>query len=167
MPNLEKILKAIVMLLADTTLLNSTHLRSNLVEILLALAPTDTHNALSVQLAYLFEPKDDSSFMAQLGPALMALYVHIEHTGRDSQFYEKFNVLPPQLRPPICCSPACCTSPCCTCPLPCTSAVQMVGWFEALYRCGIRSPVCSSTCGAYPFTRELSYGTPMQCGAAC
>jgi len=91
-PNLEKILKAIVMLLADTTLLNSTHLRSNLVEILLALAPTDTHNALSVQLAYLFEPKDDSGFMAQLGPALMALYVHIEHTGRDSQFYEKFNV---------------------------------------------------------------------------
>jgi len=91
-PNLEKILKAIVMLLADTSLLNSTHLRSNLVEILLALAPTDTHNALSVQLAYLFEPKDDSSFMAQLGPALMALYIDIEHTGRDSQFYEKFNV---------------------------------------------------------------------------
>ena len=167
MPNLEKILKAIVMLLADTTLLNSTHLRSNLVEILLALAPTDTHNALSVQLAYLFEPKDDSSFMAQLGPALMALYVHIEHTGRDSQFYEKFNVLPsapPAVPLPALLFPAVPRAcPCCLCCPP--SAVR--SWFEALCRCGIRLPVCSSTCGAYLFTRELSYGSPMQCGAAC
>lgn len=70
---------------------STTH-RSNLVEIMLALAPTDNNNSLSRQLAHLFEPNDAQSFMARLGPALMDLYVDIEHTGRDSQFYEKFNV---------------------------------------------------------------------------
>merc|ERR1719408_682302 len=41
-------------------------------------------------MEYLFKKKD--SIMNHLTPALMELYVDIESTGRDSQFYDKFNV---------------------------------------------------------------------------
>jgi len=82
------IFKAIVALMGSKTHINNTHLRSKLVELLCSLAPSDETS--DTRLDYLFNKKD--SIMQYLTPGLMELYVDIESTGRDSQFYDKFNV---------------------------------------------------------------------------
>jgi len=82
------IFKAIVAFMGSKTHINNTHLRSKLVEILCSLAPSERDE--DNRLDYLFNKKD--SIMPHLTPALMELYVDIESTGRDSQFYDKFNV---------------------------------------------------------------------------
>ena len=82
------IFKAIVVLMGSKSHITNTHLRSKLVELLCSLAPND--DSSDNRLDYLFNKKD--SIMCHLSPALMELYVDIESTGRDSQFYDKFNV---------------------------------------------------------------------------
>ena len=68
--------------------ITNTHLRSKLVELLCSLAPNDAGD--DNRLDYLFNKRD--STMQYCAPGLMDLYVDIEVTGRDSQFYDKFNV---------------------------------------------------------------------------
>lgn len=86
--DISPIFKAIVVLMGSKSHITNTHLRSKLVELLCSLAPTEDGQDNNV--TYLFNKKD--SVMQHLAPALMDLYVDIESTGRDSQFYDKFNV---------------------------------------------------------------------------
>ena len=85
------ILHLFVALVAATSYLNNPYLRAKLVEVFCGVAEFPTAHgpgcpSLSSKLTA------DAFVIAHLMPSLIRLYVDIEHTGSDSQFYDKFNV---------------------------------------------------------------------------
>ena len=80
-----------VALVSSTHYLNNPYLRAKLVEVFCGVAEFPTAHgpgcpSLSAQLT------SDPFVCQHLMPSLIRLYVDIEHTGSDSQFYDKFNV---------------------------------------------------------------------------
>ena len=80
-----------VALVSSTHYLNNPYLRAKLVEVFCGVAEFPTAHgpgcpSLSAQLT------SDPFVCHHLMPSLIRLYVDIEHTGSDSQFYDKFNV---------------------------------------------------------------------------
>ena len=80
-----------VALVSSIHYLNNPYLRAKLVEVFCGVAEFPTAHgpgcpSLSAQLT------SDPFVCQHLMPSLIRLYVDIEHTGSDSQFYDKFNV---------------------------------------------------------------------------
>jgi hypothetical protein len=85
------ILHLFVLLLKETRLINNPYLRAKLVEVLCSIAQFQTtHGPGSLKLSAILNT--DSLILAHTIPALIRLYIDIENTGSDSQFYDKFNV---------------------------------------------------------------------------
>lgn len=80
-------------MLAAPKYMSNPHLHGHVVEMMCAIAPIRDEDLPSEgvpQLAYLFEQQP--YVLANLVPALTNLYIGIEHTGADTQFYDKFTV---------------------------------------------------------------------------
>ena len=89
--NVTPILHLFVTLVSATPYLNNPYLRAKLVEVFCGVAEFPTaHGPGCPSLSRALT--SDAFVISHLMPALIRLYVDIEHTGSDSQFYDKFNV---------------------------------------------------------------------------
>eukprot|EP00873_Tetraselmis_striata_P001321 jgi/Tetstr1/421585/TSEL_012529.t1 len=95
---MEEYISFIVVFLGSHEYIKNPYLRSRLAEALMLLLPPDALNsrrgyhrpAVSTSVSSLLE--SDPMVLEYLVPALLRLYVDVEHTGRNTEFYEKFNI---------------------------------------------------------------------------
>jgi len=98
--NIEEFVSFIVVFLGSHEYIKNPYLRSRLSEVLMLLLPQDRlyssrnphrrPSAVSSAITTLLE--SDPMVLKYLVPALLRLYVDVEHTGRNTEFYEKFNI---------------------------------------------------------------------------
>lgn len=89
--DIRPLLYLLTILLAQPTYLNNPYLRCKLVEVYCGLCSFNTsHGSGSTVADSIIQ--NDEFVVTNLLPALIKLYIDIEHTGSDSQFYDKFNV---------------------------------------------------------------------------
>eukprot|EP00698_Gefionella_okellyi_P019961 TRINITY_DN6206_c0_g1_i1.p1 TRINITY_DN6206_c0_g1~~TRINITY_DN6206_c0_g1_i1.p1 ORF type:complete len:1181 (-),score=261.12 TRINITY_DN6206_c0_g1_i1:1145-4687(-) len=80
-------------LLASPKFMSNPHLHGHVVETMCAIAPIRDSDIPTEGIPALDRLFTAQPFVLQhLSPALMQLYIDIEHTGADSQFYDKFTV---------------------------------------------------------------------------
>uniref|UniRef100_A0A061QXI9 RING-type E3 ubiquitin transferase n=1 Tax=Tetraselmis sp. GSL018 TaxID=582737 RepID=A0A061QXI9_9CHLO len=96
----EEFISFIVVFLGSHEYIKNPYLRSRLSEALMLLLPQDKMDSgrraaprrshVSSAISGLLE--NDPMVLKYLVPSLLRLYVDVEHTGRNTEFYEKFNI---------------------------------------------------------------------------